>query len=308
MASRKEKKTFTDSLGKPVDEMLREERLKASIAEDTIPNQQSQATEADLNPPSEPGQLPEEIQNAPQTFTSGDTGELSGLSIRGKFFALGARDIAAVKARSEAKGIPFEPLDAGRVAAAEEVFGQIGQPQEIGVREGADSIKGAVGKALAAGGVGALTGAGAGLATGPLAPIAAPAGAILGFLGAFTASLWKDTRQEVREADKDFTESRQALDDVIKSANMGMDPKEAVSLYNQQLAKIARARSELKLKTQGNLDDFLGQPDDELIKIEQFYETQIEQFNREMAEAIINPDPKRTGFFDDFSDTEGQNI
>lgn len=184
----------------------------------------------------------------------------------------------------------FDPLLAQN---RRDAVSQIGQPAGIVPETQSSGIPGPLIAVGAGVGSSALTGAlsaGAGAAAGTsfLGP-----GAIAVGVAAFGTALVSDARQSVKRDFNGFTNSRTNLQKIIDAANSGMDPLEAVTLYNQELAKIARAHSSLKLKTMNSLENFLGNPGDELQDIESFYAVQYGMLNEQFAQALAMPDPSK---------------
>lgn len=142
----------------------------------------------------------------------------------------------------------------------------------------------------------ALGGAGAGaLAGAALAPATAgasvPIGAGIGLLTSVLGKVGLAKRNDVAEARNNFVNARGNIKAIIQATNQGiLDPIDAVSMYNQQLASINLAERQLKELTDNDLDKFLSGGKDELADIQSFRQIQ-DIYQRRLQEAIIAPNP-----------------
>ena len=190
-------------------------------------------------------------------------------------------------------------------------LGEQEQRQEEGrVRAKNTQIAGDVGQftpeqqaAIAAGSQGQPTNPLANIAAG--APIAGAAGALaagavtigtggLAIGGAVLGGLVKigaEKRQDVKQAISLYTTAKSNLNYIQNQVNQGLiDPQTATDAWNEELMNIRIAEANLKRLTQGNVNKFLANAQDDLNKVEGFQRT-IGQRNRVFQNALINPDP-----------------
>lgn len=159
------------------------------------------------------------------------------------------------------------------------------------VSAGDINTRGIVGSAVAKGAIGAAGGAAAGAFAGgvgavPGAVIGALGGVGLGIFGGFS----KEKKQQVSNIGTDFSVTRSSLNSIISATNKGADPVLMAAEFNQRVAEIEDMELILKEITDGDLEEFLGDPGNELIKINQWQEDKQIYIQR-MKLALQNPNP-----------------
>lgn len=286
-------KSVSKALGlkKPLRKIGEQEQKPAEPVDIQKPGPMSTPTGGTLNLP--PQMTPQQRLEQGNAFIRSREKALNkGMSMRE----------ANAAAQMEASQIGTQRFDPVAVQRRNEALEQIGQAGSATMSPESPGIENAlVGGLIGAGSVvaggalaGAVSGAATGAAAGSVVPGAGTAvGAVGGFVAGFGGALIKDARQSVKQEFNTFTNSRNNLQKIVDAANAGMDPLEAVRLYNQELTKIATARAELKLKTDNSVTNFLGQPGDELQDIENFYTVEFAMYNEQMAQAIAMPDPNK---------------
>ena len=171
----------------------------------------------------------------------------------------------------------------------------------LGENNAAENI-GTAAAALGGGIATAGTFATAGAALGSIVPVIGTAagaigGAALGFaVGAIGGALVKlsvQKRQDVKQANKIFTTSKSNKDRIINQINAGMLTDSAArTLWAEEKANISLAHSYLKQQTQEDVNNFLGNPGDELIALESYLSLD-QAYDLEFEASLLNPDSRR---------------
>lgn len=230
-----------------------------------------------------------------------------------RFVGLSQRDFRNLLSVSPF-AVPFGPapqqgplaqqVEASNAAAAAGV-GQnipaVGGALPEGVAEGTEGSLFAAGLGGAAGGAASL--GALGLVGGPPgAVVGAATGTVLGFAAGVYGKLRSNERQGIKEDFANFQTSTNNLASIIDMVNQGLvDPYEATALFNLELAKIDRAESNLKKRTDDDTRAFLGDAGDELIKVQSFNDLQRAQYTAGLIQAIQAPNPKQVITRPDFS-------
>jgi hypothetical protein len=190
-------------------------------------------------------------------------------------------------------------------ADAKKLLGQVGEtPTNVpDLAIGTNPLE--VGTALAAGLGGGIAGAGAVAAMGAgagtlIAPgvgtvIGGVAGGLIGGVGgaavAFFAKISSSERQNVKEANAVFTASKTNIEGIKSNLNRGyISAQQAREQYAEAKMNIYASRNNLKKRTQNLVTDFLGDPGDELIKVNAYIDT-IPDLDTEIQIAMLNPNP-----------------
>lgn len=184
-----------------------------------------------------------------------------------------------VIAQNQPEQLPLSPEERGRLDLSEVTTGVA-----------ADLAPNAA-TAAAAGIVAASTGIGA-----PVAPLIA--------LGAFAAltirSVIKNAKQESQQNLSEATavtvkNRRTTIKGIINYANQGGDPEEAWRLYQDQLSRINKTQSILKISTQNDLNKFLSDEmgAEEMARIENFLTFEKPILDSLMYTAMIAPDKNK---------------
>lgn len=230
-----------------------------------------------------------------QVIRDAETGKISGIELPGgRVIMAKGSEIQKIASRNAPEPTPAGTVEASQVARAnqqQELINQIGKSVSLGpsgnTKLGDNALTSAelgIGAALIGSELGAATALAP--ATGGLSLAAA--------ISAAGGKLLFDARQGVKEDFNDFGNSRKNLKSIMNAVNAGtMDASEAVGLYNIELAKISRARADLKLKSQNKLENYLGGPGDELADVESFFSVEKQVFDTQLALAVANPDPRK---------------
>lgn len=151
--------------------------------------------------------------------------------------------------------------------------------------DGGFSNKGLFKAALASGVPAAIGGSAAASVAG------GPVGIAVGTAYALSKALTKleiDQAKQISDNYAQFGTSKQIMNDLISSAELGGNPRELVEKWNQQKQIIANTKSFLKSKTQGSVNAFLGDAGKELTEITA-WESQLDYLDKEFARALIAP-------------------
>ncbi len=157
----------------------------------------------------------------------------------------------------------------------------------------------ATGASAVAGGVaGAKIGAiiGTALAPGVGTAVGGVVGAIGGAIGGAYAKVTIQKRQQIKEANKIFTQSKKNKNEILNMINAGLiNEGQARSLWEEEKSNIALSHSYLKTQTQSDLNNFLGNPGDDLIAVERYL--QLDQFyDLEFEKSLLAPNPSKILF------------
>jgi len=151
--------------------------------------------------------------------------------------------------------------------------------------------------AAAAGG--AVVGAKAGAALGTLvAPgigtvIGGIVGGIGGAIGGAYTKLTVQKRQSVKEATKVFSQAKTNKNEILNMVNAGLVTEgQARALWQEEKQNIYSSYTYLKRETDSDLNNFLGQPADELIQVESYLA--LDRFyDVEFEKALMQPNPNK---------------
>jgi hypothetical protein len=261
----------------------------------------------DISPPAKtpPAQAPTNTQ--PEVYRDHQTGKITAVLDNGKFMPFGddqeARDY--IKRRQGILATPPGAIEVSQARQNEQVALQEQQilssaPAPLNP-DGRQAVpdenilsKGATGAAAAGG---AIFGAKAGAAVGTLiAPgIGTLVGGIIGGAGgAIGGAYTKMTiqkRQNVKEALKVYNQAKTNKQEILNMVNAGLlSEGQARGLWQEEKQNIASSHSYLKQQTQNNLDDFLGNPGDELIMVESYLALDS-LYDLEFEKALMQPNP-----------------
>jgi hypothetical protein len=143
-------------------------------------------------------------------------------------------------------------------------------------------------------GIGAGYGATAGLATGPLAPVAVPAGAGIGALAGLATYMAKrtmDARQDVKNANKLATLSEGYLGDLINMAQSGQYTQdELITEWTKTKQNMMVAQSHAKQANEG-MSKYLSGGKEEEVAINMWIESNMPNAERLFIMALQAPNP-----------------
>lgn len=195
-----------------------------------------------------------------------------GATIKGRtYLGLSPEEINLIK-EQQGGGVPIQEATTKKEAIkSAQTVGQL-QPELLqNMQEASPNweqaltagvVKGAIPSAIGYAGAGAAAGA----LGGPAAPVTVPTGAIIGGIFGLIKGIYSNTLSNIETQKKG--EINAAVDVLSYGKNnmrqmvilASQDPANAdryVDAYNKQLTLIHRARSQIKLETQGNLDKFI---------------------------------------------------
>lgn len=110
-------------------------------------------------------------------------------------------------------------------------------------------------------------------------------------IGSIVGKITSNKRQQVKEANKNFTTSKTNLQQIQNDVNAGIiSPEDAIDAYNIELANIRRSERTLKMMTKGAIGRDLSGALDELAAIEAF-NRDLPRRNLRFEEALITPNP-----------------
>ena len=174
------------------------------------------------------------------------------------------------KAVLEAQRIgELTPEQIDYIQGAKEAPTDYGQALTAGIVQGV--IPSAIAGLGAGAGIGAVAGAGVGALPGAL--IGLSAGAIRGLYSNTLSNIKKQQRGEISASTKRVDQARGVMRQLAMLTTQ--DPSNAdkyIDAYNQQLAEVYRAREQLKLETQGNLNSFMEDGTEQLARMDIFLE------------------------------------
>ena len=246
------------------------------------------------------------------TFTSSETGEVSGVTINGRtFFGVNEKDITKITAAENQKRVALGqkplPIMSQAIAAQQEeqarrnaaLASQVGQldPNILAGAQGEGTDLRQLGGAAVGG---ALPAIGAGIA-GSLAAAPATGGVSLILTAGLVATAITQIKGNLKSQQQGkITAGGQALADgqanlkrLVTAANR--DPANAdlyFSMFNEQLSYIERDYGILQLDTQGFLKDLTGvDGTPQLADYGRFYEFQRDFSIAQMQAALLNPNP-----------------
>lgn len=178
-----------------------------------------------------------------------------------------------------------------------EELGMLGQQFEnngalAGISTTGAAFGGALSGATTLGGIGAGIGSvvpGIGTAIG--GGIGAGIGAIVGGIGGAFGKKTIQKRQSVKEANKNFSSAKTNKDKILNYVNQGLVTEgQARSLWAAEKESVYSSYAYLKRETQNDLNNFLGQPGDDLIAIENYLALDM-QYDLELEKALMQPNP-----------------
>lgn len=179
----------------------------------------------------------------------------------------------------------------------------LSQPQPMFTPDGRQIIQpqGLVsqGATLASAGAGAVVGAKAGAGLGTLiAPgvgtlIGGVVGAIGGAIGGAFIKQKVQKIQDVKEANKVFSQAKTNRAEILNMINSGIISEgQARTLWAEEKQNIYATQSFLKKQTQDDLNNFLGNPGDELIAVNSYLFLE-RYYDLEFEKALLQPNPSR---------------
>lgn len=261
------------------------------------------------------------VDNQPQIIRDQSTGRISGVTINGKTYFVGEKDVSAILKAQAPQPTPSGAVEASKVQEQNRLqdvtqgIGQLTPEEQIQLQQKAKEqvqpsaggqLPGNInlGQAATAGladtTVGLAGGAVAGAIAGaPFAGVGAipgaVAGGIVGGIGTFIKGAYSNIKDQqaglVKAKVENVDKITSNLNLIISAVNNGADPVEAKGVYNQAVARAYQNYAELKLQTQGTaaaFDD--GTP--QLEKFEIFFDPNggtLSILNSKMAQAIVNP-------------------
>jgi gas vesicle protein len=247
----------------------------------------------------------------PEVFRDQDTGKLSGVRMPdGKIFlGISEAEVRGLTEKNASKmATPAGAIEAPQakqqqeLAQTEQNLLTSGSNMEI-TPDGRQAVpdeniisKGATGAAAIGG---AVIGAKAGALTGTLiAPgigtvVGGIIGAAGGAVGGAYAKMTIQKRQNVKESMKVFNQAKTNKNEILNMINARLlSEGQARDLWQEEKQNIASSYSFLKMQTQSNLDDFLGNPGDEFIVVEGYLA--LDNFyDLEFEKALLQPNPAK---------------
>lgn len=241
------------------------------------------------------------------------TGQLSGFEVGGNtYFGANPTEIrAAVEKERLKKETPIGAIETSKISelkrqqeAGALLASQIGQTETLPINPSDVSYQQAVGAGLArlvptaagAAAGGAIAGSVVpGIGTGIGAVGGAIGGAVTGFVSAFTSNLKSQRSGVLSGKGTDLSDAQRNLRMIVRDTNQGGDAQRNLNYFNQQLAIIDQSYSQLKLDTQKDLTNFLGDGTIQLERYEGFYAPAGFRalLIADMQQALINPDPNK---------------
>ena len=252
--------------------------------------------------------FPEKQAEPPESkekFPATDDPVLTLAREKGLSLEAAADILLAKKRQSPAKQLAEASVDFRNKESAQIEQSQLLTQQQAGVQflpderelPGDSLLSHATTGAAAVGGavVGAKFGAAAGtlIAPGIGTVIGGVVGAVGGAVGGAFTKLTVQKRQQVKEANKVFTQSKSNRAEILNMINAGLLTEgQARELWQEEKQNIAAAHRALKFRTDNDLEEFLGNPRDELIAIESYLRLES-QFDLEFEKALLAPNPNR---------------
>ncbi len=148
---------------------------------------------------------------------------------------------------------------------------------------------------MGGGGAGLLRGAlGIGARAGIGLGAAAGIGAGLGVLQGVKSNIASQIEGNIAASTIQIRRGEQNLRMIITDINSGGNMITNTNLFFENLAALQKSHTQLKLDTQRNLADFTGKKGiPELARYEIFFEQTLPLLERELAQAIVNPNPNK---------------
>jgi hypothetical protein len=166
---------------------------------------------------------------------------------------------------------------------------EIIQPQGAvsNIATGASAAAGAVIGAKSGAGIGTLIAPGIGTAIGGII------GGIGGAIGGAYVKQRFQKNQDINEANKVFTQAKQNKAEIMNMINSGIITEgQARGLWAEEKQNIFAVQRYLQQQTQSDLNNFLGNPGDDLIAVDS-YLTLDPFYDLEFEKALIMPNPTR---------------
>lgn len=174
----------------------------------------------------------------------------------------------------------------GMPASAQQALTLMANPSQTFGASALGAAPDILSQGLLGGGIAAAGGIAAGAAALPLIPLIAG-----GFiLNSGRAALTELKQEEQQGAAVQYTEFKNAKDDlnkIINEVNAGGDPIQSQTLFNFAIAKIDRTESNLKMLEKR---DWLTKAKKQLIAVQSFNDLERESYIRRFNEALIRPD------------------
>lgn len=149
----------------------------------------------------------------------------------------------------------------------------------------AQALPEAVGEAAVGAGIGAAVGGTAIPAVGAIP--GAVIGAGVGLARSIYNNLKEDKRQRVLTEDRRVDESIKGMKAIINEVELGGDPEEALELWGRQVQKVRIAQQRIEKENRGKVLD--AEAEDELVVIEEFFDTIKPRLDAKLAKAIDQP-------------------
>jgi hypothetical protein len=150
---------------------------------------------------------------------------------------------------------------------------------------GAAAGAGAIYKAKAGAAIGTLIAPGLGTSLGIVI------GGIGGAIGGAYAKVSIQERQDIKQAYKVFGKAKTNKAEIINMINAGLiNEDKARELWQEEKTNIYSAHTYLKRQTDNDLNDFLGNPGDELVEVESYLNLDA-AYDIEFEKALLQPNP-----------------
>lgn len=247
----------------------------------------------------------QEPSNANQVFRD-ESGRASGVTINGKtYLGLSPQEVEGLLASEQAKqgGPATQQFEQG-ITTQQQAQQQANLLQTPGmeltpdgrqvVQDGGVVSNVATGGAALAGGiVGAKSGAAVGTLIAP--GIGTIIGGIVGGIGGAIGGAYVKQRvqktQSIKQANKVFTQAKTNKGEILNMINAGLVTEgQARSLWQEEKQNIAASQAYLKRQTQSDLNNFLGNPGDDLVAIESYLALDA-LYDLEFEKALLQPNP-----------------